>query len=132
MARLCTGRCNDDLNLFGSNSPPLGAYTFAVVFGFDTPLLAAGLFIHRDGRDVQPTDPSRRVRLQEIFSANRNRRSGPAQQPVQIAVALRLRDLPLIRYVVELQMTYLHPIAITVVRLLRQLLHGRTSFRRCG
>ena len=32
-------------NLFGSNSPPLGAYTFAVVFGFDTPLLAAGLFI---------------------------------------------------------------------------------------
>ena len=33
------------VNLFGSNSPPLGAYTFAVVFGFDTPLLAAGLFI---------------------------------------------------------------------------------------
>ena len=35
----------NDLNLFGSTSPPLGAYTFAVVFGFDTPLLAAGLFI---------------------------------------------------------------------------------------
>ena len=25
--------------------PPLGAYTFAVGFGFDTPVLAAGLFI---------------------------------------------------------------------------------------
>src|ERR1035437_3205390 len=33
------------LNLSGSNSPPLGAHTFAVVFGFDTPRLAAGLFI---------------------------------------------------------------------------------------
>ncbi len=33
------------LNLSGSNSPPLGANTFADVFGFDTPRLAAGLFI---------------------------------------------------------------------------------------
>ena len=32
-------------NLYGSNSPPLGASTFANVFGFDTPRLAAGLFI---------------------------------------------------------------------------------------
>src|ERR1035437_9278493 len=32
-------------NLSGSNSPPLGANTFADVFGFDTPRLAAGLFI---------------------------------------------------------------------------------------
>ena len=31
-------------NLSGSNSPPLGAIDFAV-FGFDTPLLAAGFFI---------------------------------------------------------------------------------------
>ena len=38
---------NNLVNLFGSNSPPLGAYTFAVVFGFDTPLLAAGLFIRK-------------------------------------------------------------------------------------
>ena len=33
-------------NLSGSNSPPLGASTFANVFGFDTARLAAGLFIH--------------------------------------------------------------------------------------
>src|SRR5450759_237666 len=32
-------------NLSGFNSPPLGALIFAVVFGFDTPRLAAGLFI---------------------------------------------------------------------------------------
>jgi hypothetical protein len=30
------------LNLFWYNSPPLGALIFAVVFGFDTPPLAAG------------------------------------------------------------------------------------------
>jgi len=34
-----------NLNLSGSNSPPLGASTFANIFGFDTPRLAAGLFI---------------------------------------------------------------------------------------
>ena len=32
-------------NLSGSNFPPLGAKTFADVFGFDTLRLAAGLFI---------------------------------------------------------------------------------------
>ena len=34
----------NNFNLSGSNSPPLGAIDFAV-FGFDTPLLAAGFFI---------------------------------------------------------------------------------------
>ena len=34
-----------ELNLSGFNSPSLGALTFAVVFGFDTPRLAAGLFM---------------------------------------------------------------------------------------
>ena len=43
----CTVHPMQPFNLFGSNSPPLGAYTFAVVFGFDTPLLAAGLFISK-------------------------------------------------------------------------------------
>ena len=33
------------VNHSGSDSPPLGAKTFADVFGFDTPRLAAGLFI---------------------------------------------------------------------------------------
>ena len=37
---------NAALNLSGSNSPPLGAHSFAVVVGVDTPQLAAGLFIY--------------------------------------------------------------------------------------
>ena len=38
-------RCPPFLNLSAHNSPPLGAHTFTVVFGFDTPRLAAGSII---------------------------------------------------------------------------------------
>ena len=37
-------------NLSGFNSPPLGAYAFAVFFGLDTPPLVAGLFITNGAR----------------------------------------------------------------------------------
>ena len=64
-----------------------------------TPIAVVGRcnddLIQRHRRARQRTSPSRPVQSQEIFSVSRSRRSGLVQQPVQIAAALRLRDLTL-------------------------------------